>query len=427
MPQQSRTQTFVEFALCLVAFSIPFPFIYASVAIGILALAWLVRGHFRYTFSNLADRKVLWLWMIYFLLHAASYYYSDNKEQSAFDTQQKLSFLILPILIGAGVSVNKRTLERVFASFVTGTTLIALFCLAKAASTWQTTHNNDGFFYHELVKGLEANAVYMAWYYIFSISLLLFMPWEHFFKRKFFKIALIILQTAFFILLSSRTLIALFFVFIVPFYFIRLSGGLSKARIAIGITALALLGLAIVLTDNPIRNRYKDIYNTKIELAFKNDYHDVAEGDFNNLTLRVFLWRLGIMNVSEHNLWLTGAGNGDAQALQNQKMEQIGIRNINEPIYRSPFYNANLHNMFMQSLVMLGLPGALTLLLIALLPLLHLRNILYPQVFLIFHVIALFFLMQEAALQTQAGVIYYSFFSLIFWNIRFYDPIINEK
>lgn len=427
MPPSSRSQTFVEFALCLLAFSIPFPFIYATIGIGVLALAWLIQGRFKATFINLKDRKVLWLWILYFILHAVSYYYSDNKGQSAFDTQQKLSFFILPILIGAGITIDRRGLERIFISFIIGTSLIAVWCLAKAGMAWQSTHDKNVFFYHELVTGLEANAVYMALYFIFSISLLLFVPWEYHFKRRAGKIALAVFQIAFFVLLSSRTLIALFFVFIIPFYFINISKAFSRTRILIGLGALVGLFSIIIFTDNPLRNRYINIYETNFELAFRDDYHNVAEGDFNNLTLRIFLWRLGIMNMNEHNLWLTGAGNGDAQELQNAKMDRVGLPNIYNEAYHSPMYNANLHNMFMQSLLMLGLPGAIILFFISFLPFLYIRKVPYSQAFLIFHVIMVFFMMQEAAFQTQAGIIYYAFFSLLYWNMRFYNPMINKK
>ena len=124
--------------------------------------------------------------------------------------------------------------------------------------------------------------------------------------------------------------------------------------------------------------------------------------------------------MQEHNLWLAGAGNGDVHTLQNDKMAEYGIKNI-YPVntWRSPFYNANLHNMFFQCLLMIGIPGLLIFTAIAFLPIFNLRNFIYGQVFLIFHLTAIFFMLQEAALQSQAGIIYYTFFSMIFWNISY--------
>lgn len=113
-----------------------------------------------------------------------------------------------------------------------------------------------------------------------------------------------------------------------------------------------------------------------------------------------------------------GAGNGDAQKLQNDKITAHHIIGW-DPAQPPAMMNANLHNMPMQSLVMIGLPGAILFLIIALAPLFNIRGVIAPGVFLIFHISAIAFMMQEAALQTQAGVLYYSFFSSIFWSIRY--------
>ena len=132
------------------------------------------------------------------------------------------------------------------------------------------------------------------------------------------------------------------------------------------------------------------------------------------------LWRFGYENMQEHNLWLKGAGNGDAVDLQNQKLEQHGFDiDAAKDNVRSEFYNINLHNMFFQVLMMIGIPGLLLYIIMVFSPLLALRVMEYRHIFFVFHVSMLFFMFQEAIFQTQAGIVFYSVFSMIFWNLKY--------
>jgi O-antigen ligase len=418
-------QNIHQYILCILAFSIPLPFLFSSISIIVLAFVWLLGLNFREFATKIKERKALWLWIGLYLLHAISYFYSADKEQSGRDLETKLSFIILPLLIGAGMDINRQLLERIFLGFVLGISAVSIFCLGQATISWQQTGDYQYFFYHELIRGLDANAVYEAWYTIFSLSILLFFPWKRFFvgKARIWKVILIAIQFAFFILLSSRMLIVVFLLFLIPYYISKAFKKFAVYKTIVILLLLAIPIIAVFSTKNPIRKRYENIAQIDISQAYMKDYSNVAEGDFSNLTLRLFLWRLGWENVQEHNLWLTGAGNGDVHKLQNDKMAEYGIRNI-YPVntWRSPFYNANLHNMYLQILLMLGFIGLLTFILITFLPLFKLKDFIYGQVFLLFHLVAIFFMLQEAALQSQAGIIYYTFFSMIFWNISYRKP-----
>ncbi len=409
-----------QISLCLLAFTIPFPYKYGAMATIAVIISWLLQFNLKSTFTNLYNRKILWLWVAFFLLHGISYFYSINKGQALFDLESKLSILILPIVIGSGLSINNKQLEQIFLTYVVSMSLISAGCLTQASVLWMQGGGIHVFFYHDLINGLEANAVYEAWYTIFSVGILLFHKWEFYFLRKgrYLKIFLTVLQIVFFILLSSRMLILLFFLFLIPFYGRKAIQTFSKPKLIITALALLLLGSAVIITDNPLKSRYQNLASGT-ELAWRDDYSDVKEEEFNNLTLRLFLWRQGIASVHEKGQWLSGAGNGDAQDELNEKMADVGIRNMREPGEwgYSPFKDANLHNMYMQAFMMLGLTGFLIMLLIAFTPFLYINKSQNINTFLIFFIASCMFFIQEAALQTQAGIIYYSFFSSIYWNM----------
>jgi hypothetical protein len=410
--------------LYLLVFAIPFPFIYANIVLILFALVWVLQVDIRLLWNNLVNRRILWAYILLFLLFAVSYFYSENKAQSAFDTQSKVFLLIMPVIFGAGISISPKQLEKVFLAFVLGITSVALISAARAYTIWQSSADVNAFFYHNIVGWLNANAVYVALYTFFTIALLLLYPWQQYFRGKgiYLKYLVTAMHIAFFVLLSARMLTLLLIVFLVPMYLLNIfKTGFHQKKILFTSAVFVLLVITLLVTENPVKDRFKDIFMKKTEVAFLNDYSNTKEGDFNNLALRLFLWRLGLDVVSDNtNNYLAGVGNGDAQSLLNSKMKEYGVRNIHEDLaLRSPFYNANLHNMYLQSLLMVGISGLILLVFITFYPYFTYRQMHTIPWFYAFHVSTMFFMIQESMLQTQAGLAYYTLFSVIYFNLYY--------
>jgi len=414
MSPAKRLQPLLYIAACLVAFAIPFPFIFGSISVILLVLLWLLQGDFRGTWRRLRGNPLLWVWMLFFALHAVSYTYSEEKGDSLFDLQTKLSFLVLPVVAGAGMEITRRRLEHIFLSFIAGVTVVAVFCLAQAGVLYHRSGDDDVFFYHLLVRGMNANAVYMAWYVICSISILVLFDWSRPGRwRKLVWFLVLMVQFVFFILLSSKSLLVFFFLFLMPVYYVkhfRRHYPLWQRLLMIGMMLAVAAG--IFFSNDMIRNRYAEV--------LKKDQHASARpASFNNLTLRLFLWKLGLKKISEDRLWLTGVGNGDVHLVLNREMHEAGITNIYNPDRRSNLYNVNLHNMYIQSLFMLGIPGLAVFLALMFAPFFALRRVREKTIFFIFQLTAVLFMMQESALQTQAGILFFTFFSQVFWNVYY--------
>ncbi|HEY9177280.1 MAG TPA: O-antigen ligase family protein [Flavipsychrobacter sp.] len=410
--------------LYLLVFAIPFPFIYANIALITFAFVWVLQVDIFILWNNLVKRKVFWAYILYFFLFAVSYFYSENKDQSTFDTQSKVFMLVMPVLVGAGISISTRQLENIFLAFVLGITVVALMSAGRAYTIWQDTGDINSFFYHNIVDWLNANAVYMALYTFFTISLLLMYPWQKYFtgKGKYLKYLLTTIAIAFFILLSARMLMLLFVVFLMPLHLLNIfKTGFSRRRIVLAASVFAILIITALATDNPVKNRFKDFFVKNSEVAFLDDYSNVMEGDFNNFTLRLFLWRIGMDVVSDKPVnYIFGVGNGDAPSLLNSKMKEYGVRNIHEDLaLRSPLYNANMHNMYLQSLLMVGFLGLLLLIIITFYPYITYVQMPLKPWFYAFHISTMFFMVQESMLQTQAGLAYYTLFSSIYFNLYY--------
>lgn len=187
---------------------------------------------------------------------------------------------------------------------------------------------------------------------------------------------------------------------------------------AIAISLILALVVGIFFTGNPVKQRYKDVEQNNFQLLFEKDYRNKTLR-LNNLTIRLFVWRVALQNIKEKNLWLTGCGNGSVHDIQNQKMKDLGLTEFQTEHPTTGLYNMNLHNMYLQSLLMLGIPGLLCFLAIVIVPFFYMKRIDNNIVFVLFQIVASLFMLQEAALQTQAGIIYFTFFSQIFWNLYY--------
>jgi O-antigen ligase len=317
------------------------------------------------------------------------------------------------------MNITRRIWEDILVAFAAGITFVGTCCMILAFLLFRETGDSEVLFYHKLVTGLDANAVYMAWYTLLSLSALLLFRWQRYFRGRkvIIKWLIIAIQLVFFILLSSRMLLVTFFIITIPTYLGLLFSKLRLSRIKIVGTVLIsiLLVSAIAFTRNPVRQRFDDVLNNDIHQSFLYDYHYESQ-DFTNLTLRLFVWRMAIENMNEYHLWWQGAGNGDVHTLQNHRMARYGIKNMDDKTHTSPMYNVDLHNTYLQTLLAVGIPGLIALLLFILSPFFVLRKSGDKRLFFIFFFASFLFMLQEAVFQTQAGIIFYAFFYTIFWN-----------
>ncbi len=417
-----RTNPFAEapfVGCCVLAFCLPFTFIYATIAIWCLAICWLLSGQYRATAKAFKAQPAYWLWTAFFALWALSGLWSDDKGEAQFDTVSKLSFVLLPWLVGYGARLPLRRLAVVLLWFVAGICVVEWHCLNQANIRWQEDGNLNHFLYHDLTYGMDANAVYMAWYVIGALSALLVFPWEKagLKRMKGWRWLPILFLSFFLALLSSRLLVVLFLFVVIPTY------GLWYYRNAkrsvwmpiFAIAVVALLADALVRTNNPIHERFVEVAHSDLSVLRQDSFYNRAP-QLTNLTLRLFVWRIALENMNERHLWLHGCGNGDVHTIQNDQIRRHGVPGMREEEPHSPLVNVNLHNMYLQTLITLGLPGLLLFLVLAFGPFFFLHRSEAGYFFALFHTVAVLFMMQESALQTQQGFVFYCFFTALFWS-----------
>lgn len=397
------------FLLSAAAFSIPFKFrptTFLLISFGIFSLF-----HF-FSFIKKIPRVPLYyslIFVAFYLFYCLSFFHSSDQLTGFRDLETKFSLFALPVLILCLSKITKIELRWIFYSFLAGLITAEMLALAQAAEVFLESSQTDQFFYHDLVSFSDINAAYFSWYVLFSIVILLFFEIK---LKKSISVILLCFQIIFLFLLSSRAVELSLLLLVIPLAIYRhQKKNPSNKKSAIYKFFIYLIVLASFAWKPGIFNqKFDKIEVSSIKFAFLPCYNHHSY-DFNNINTRLFFWRVGFDNLKHINL-LSGAGNGDINKLQNLRMHQLGILDIFNEKKPSDFLNMNLHNMYLQSLMATGIFGLLLFLSMLILPIVlavKTKN----TVLLLFQLLAALFMLHESALQTQSGVVFYSFFSAL--------------
>lgn len=416
-------------AALLLAFFIPAPFLLGSVGmIAVVSAMLVLRG--KVIFRNFRNRKLLWAPVALYLWTLASWLWSvDNDEASAI-LSTKLPLLLLPITLGSSGIFRKKEGRKVFFAFSMGLAVTALYCVGRAWYRYRADGELSHFFYHPLVAGLDANAVYMAWYVVAALLFLLLSPLPDTAgarREAWVRGGLLAVLLPFFLLLSARTLLVTFVAIALPvalvFSFRKKVIRPQKFLIWIFTAAIVLAGIFAVQQPT-LQARFRELGHSRPGLSYLEKYQG-EEAYFSNMNIRLFLWRVGLKSMlsSPQNV-LIGAGVGDAHEAIHEQVRALGIPNVEKDSpNRSVFYNINLHNTFLHIALATGLVGLLlVVVMVASLLLSGLRHYQQTPFLLLFALLSAIFMMQEAVLETQAGTVFYIFFYCLF-----VDFIYNKK
>lgn len=420
-------------AACLLAFAIPFPFFFGSVGVILVVVAAVVFNG-RMLFRNFRERKQLWAPVLLYLWTLASWFWSDEKTEAAHILSTKLPLLLLPIAIGCSDCRGHVLRRAVLSFFSVGVAAVGLYCMWTAIGSYRAGGDVQVLFYHRLVSGLSANAVYMAWYVVVAMLFLLLEPvsppgrWRR--AGIGARALLLLVLLPFFFMLAARTLILLFVTVVLPVALalsFRKKMAFSQKALTWAFTGAVALTTAVALRQPVIQARFKELHESKPELSFRKRYQG-EEAGFSNMNVRLFLWRVGLQNIgSSPGMLLLGTGVGDAHAAINERVRALGFPNMErESPKRSPFYDINLHNTFLHTALATGLPGLiLSLLMAANLFVSGFRRLPRAPFLFFFALLSFSFMMQEAVFETQAGTVFYMLMYSVF-AVSCYRPEVSK-
>ncbi len=349
------------------------------------------------------EYKVMtWLFALTYLFYVFGMLSSNHIKEGLFILEVKLSFLLLPIFFLFHGAFHVVTMRRIFFAFVAGCFANTFFSLYQGYQCYLEKHWWECFFSGFLA--FKIHTTYLAIYFCFSILILIYYIINYFSRLKFYQsfliLFLIVYFSAFVVMLSSKGgLMALGTVILVSvLYFFYKRGNYRNALIIFFSSAVVMV--VLVFSSDYAKIRLREAF--KVYQLSKEELFELHRESTESTAVRLMIWDVTSEVINEHPL---GVGTGDGNFVLLEKYKEAGMTGA---------YNAklNCHNQFFETTLAIGIHGLLILivfLLYIIFVALQRRNFLLLWLVIII-VINLFF---ESMFETQAGVIFFVFFTLL--------------
>ncbi|MBT1704569.1 O-antigen ligase family protein [Chryseosolibacter indicus] len=363
----------------------------------LLALNWLFQ-------RNLHIKNGLVLFFsLFYLLHFVGVFYSDNSRQAFFELEKKMTFIIFPVLLSSLPGLTAKAFKNILTVFVVACLLSSLICLSYAIYRFLLNFSIEYFFYYPLVEVIGIHPIYLAMYICFSCFVIFYFyrpkGTDKAIRHLVFYLVLIYL-IIFLFLLSARAEILAFYIISFAFLIIYFKKKQKLLRAFISFGVLSLIFLVLVFLNPINRERFKEAINYKSEYTIEKQWGGRAE--------RLLMWDCGFDIVKE-NLFV-GVGTGDAI----DELEECYRAKNYAALLFYPDISYNAHNQYLETTIDLGVLG-LFLLFSSLLYLIFRAIRTKDYLFLSFLVLFSIASLTESMLEVNKGIIFFTFFSSLFF------------
>lgn len=374
----------------LFSFCLPFGTLFLSHIIIIWCLFSIINIKIQELKRGLLNKN-LQLCFLFFIITLISALMSNNKIESLFSIEIKLSFIIIPYLVFC-FRWPIELIKKCFVSFVTGCLSACIYIIFRAI-IYKYNNHSEYFFYSLFSKFLHT--AYFSMYLLLAISIIIiyFNIWFNSQKNIIYSSYIFILIFSICIILcASKIGIISFFITIIILFYYKFKTILSIKNIAIFIISLSL----IVISINKLLPNSFDRFNSLTNIFSKNQDKKTSE----STAVRLLIWEESIILIK--NNFILGTGVGDANDELYKRYNSNGL----EGAYSSKL---NAHNQFLQTFIGIGFLGFLSLFLISIGQIFIAYNKKDILKIVFFIIISLNFLV-ESMLQTSAGVLFFVFF-----------------
>jgi len=342
------------------------------------------------------------LFLIVFLLYAISFFYSENVSFALKELEQKLSFLIFPIIFFSLPKFTSTQKKTILNTFVLGSVASCIILFINASIQYFET----GVFisYVKYTALLGGHPSYLGLYYIFAFFIVVYRIFndEKVFDLKKFQhretillgVILLILYINIFLIVARMPILVFLGIVTVStiFYFY------NKKKIGVGFL-LAIIEFLIIVGSVYITPRQGK--------QFSNIKKDA----------RVKLWQSSIKCIEVAPLFGHGLGDRKDILLHQYKKDKLDHALKNKH---------NTHNQYLDTSVAIGIVGALFLLLLFCIPLIWAIKEKH-YIYIVFLLISLGCMLTESMLERQAGIFFILFFNCFFASQYFPNKVFNIK
>lgn len=308
------------------------------------------------------NKVLIFLPLVFYLLHVVGLIYSDNMASGLFDLEVKLSIVIIPVGI---LFMTKRVhlnLKLILKVFVMGNIIASIACLTHAYfdsiqvnelgqkvyefSVWPDRTKGYSFFkliqigysrFSDVYLSYIHHPSYYSMYILFSIVVLI--EWIREKKNVILNSFIILYFSVFLVLLGSRAVAInalVVFVFYILLYILRT----RKYVVGIGILLIGLTVTTFITSQTRLGHNIKETISI---LEDKEDLNPKSD-------IRLWLWKSGV-EIFKDNVVL-GVGTGDINDELHKKYTEYGLQGA----YDS---NLNVHNQYLDIAIKFGSIGLL--------------------------------------------------------------------
>ncbi len=396
------------FALQLVVITLPAFYEYInSWAIVILFFTWLFTNNFSKFGFYFKTRPLGWFFIGYFVWMLIGLLYSDNLGAAKVDIVQKLTFIIFPVILLYNNRIKSRHLRGLIRLFYWTVFVLSIYMLAKAWVNYYTQipllqSDLDYFTYEKLAANVGIQPIYLSMYMVFAFFAVL---WDFFLQPKIgltkagnLMATIWLFHFYMMVVLLSSRMELMILIFLASVLTLWLEYKKESRKWFQAIFKVLVLGSVtiILLGAFPINKaRYQEM------IDFKKDYTETKWG---GRDIRIQKWLNTLELISEQPL--IGTGTGDMQ----DELQKVYKRNKFDVAYN---YKFNPHNQYFQTWATFGLIGLFLLLGILAVSLKHSissGNLLYVLLVLILSLS----MITESILERHKGLVFFSFFLLLF-------------
>lgn len=399
----NKAQLFFYFLPTVFAFCLPF----GGFILSYIVIAWLFFSLFNIKYQKLKQgikSKALIVSFCFFVLTLLSSIIKGGQEASS-SIEVKLSFAIFPFLFFC-FDYPIVIIKRVLMAFVSGSFFACLFLLIRGIyfainnKPEYLVYTNFSYFIH---------TAYFSMYLCVAI-LILIIYYPIWFKNslpllKFSKLMLLVFVICIFLCSSKIGIVSLLFCAVCLFinkYKNRLTY-LRMILFAIGFT----LSLIVIVKFVPsVSERFNNLVSLNLSHLNKQSTESSE--------VRVLIWQQCITIIK--NNWLLGVGVGNANPALMASYKANGLTGAYS-------HNLNAHNQFFQTTIGLGFVGLSLLLILIFMGII--KTIKTNFILFVTSLILLFNFLTESMLQTAAGVLFFCFFTNLFFNYT--TKKLNEK
>lgn len=316
---------------------------YSTIPIILLLLFFLCekKSNIKIKVINAFQNPMTTILSLYFLVHLIAFLFSMNNNYALREMTQRLSYLILPIIL-LGEKIEFKKLRNVLLCLSKVTTVILISLVLYHVVFYQKNISSFAYFGY---KVLNISPFYYSVFIFIAMKISLEL------KPKYWYIELAILFLCLF-LLGNRTSIVFILIYMFYLFFREVKFSLLKR---VGAMFLLLLSVGVTLFfSNSFRQKTNVLLKTisfDIETIKTKNSITITRNTFEH---RILIWYLA-KDIIKENL-IFGAGTSNYKSLLFEKYENINFK----AAIKDKF---NTHNQYIEEMLKFGLIGGVVFIL----------------------------------------------------------------